>query len=149
LGLTLHIQNVRDPDEFDSAFSALTSEHAEALLVLPDPVFYIHRAQIAELAEQNRLPTMFGVRKYVDAGGLISYGVSAPDIDRRIATYADPDINRRVAVSMGTLLTGAQPPEPRMEAPTKFELAINLKTAQALGLTIPQPLLSQADEVIE
>jgi putative ABC transport system substrate-binding protein len=136
LGVQLHLVEARGPDAFDNAFAAMTSAHAGALLVLGEPVFLLHRGRLAELAAMSHLPTMHNIREYVEAGGLISYGPSAPDVWRRGATYVDK------------ILKGAKPADLPVEQPTKFELVINLKTAQALGLTIPPIILFQADEVI-
>jgi len=136
LGVQLHLVEARGPDAFDNAFAAMTSAHAGALLVLGEPVFLLHRGRLAELAAMSHLPTMHNIREYVEAGGLISYGPSAPDVWRRGATYVDK------------ILKGAKPADLPVEQPTKFELVINLRTAQALGLTIPPIILFQADEVI-
>jgi putative ABC transport system substrate-binding protein len=136
LGVQLHLLEARGPDAFDRAFAAMTCAHADALLVLGDPMFSQHRRRLAELAATSRLPTMYTFREYVEAGGLMSYGASPPDGWRRGATYVDK------------ILKGAKPADLPVEQPMKFELVINLKTAQALGLTIPPTLLFQADEVI-
>src|SRR5262245_31733443 len=132
LGLQLHVVELREPQEFESAFSAMTQARADALLVLADTVFLSHRAQVAALAAKSRLPTIFNVRQYAEVGGLMAYGPSLVDLFRRAATYVDK------------ILKGAKP----VELPTKFELIINLKTAKALGMTIPPSLLLLADEVI-
>jgi putative tryptophan/tyrosine transport system substrate-binding protein len=136
LGVQLHLLEARGPDTFDSAFAAMTSAHAGALLVLGDSMFLQHRRRLAELAATSRLPTMHNVRPYVEAGGLMAYGPSPLDILRRAATYVDK------------ILQGAKPADLPVEQPTKFDLVINLKTAQALGLTIPPSVLFQATEVI-
>jgi putative ABC transport system substrate-binding protein len=136
LGVQLHRVEARGPDAFDRAFAAMTSAHAGALLVLGDSMVFQHRRRFAELAATSRLPTMHNIRAYVEAGGLMAYGPNTPDIRRRAATYVDK------------ILKGAKPGDLPIEQPTKFELVINLKTAQALGLTIPPTLLFQADEVI-
>jgi putative tryptophan/tyrosine transport system substrate-binding protein len=136
LGVQLQPVEVRAPDEFTSAFAALRSERASALMLLADSMFGSHRAQVVDLAAKSRLPSMFWVKDFVAAGGLLSYGASYPDLLRRAATYVDK------------ILKGAKPADLPMEQPTKFELVINLKTAQALGLTLPPTLLFQADEVI-
>jgi putative tryptophan/tyrosine transport system substrate-binding protein len=136
LAVQLHLAEVRDSKEFERAFSAMTRERAEALIVLADPMFLSERRRIAELAAQSRLPTAFNVRQYVEAGGLLSYGPSLTDLFRRAAYYVDK------------ILKGTKPADLPVERPTKFELIINLKTAQALGLTIPPTLLFQADEGI-
>ena len=122
--------------EFESTFSAMTRERAEALIVLADPMFLSERRRIAELAAQSRLPTGFNVRQYVEAGGLLSYGPSLTDLFRRAAGYVDK------------ILKGAKPADLPVERPRQFELVINLSAAQALGLTIPPTLLFQADEVL-
>jgi putative ABC transport system substrate-binding protein len=137
LGMTLQLVEVRDPSEFDHAFAAMTNAHAEALMVLIDPLVNAYRARLADLAIQSRLPTMFDERIQVRAGGLLSYGVSMQEVMRRAAYYVD------------RLLKGAKPADLPVEQPMKFELVINLKTAQALGLTIPPTLLFLADEVIQ
>ena len=108
-----------------------------ALFVFGDPLFGVHRARLAALAVQNGLPTMYTNKPHVEAGGLMSYGPSFPDLWRRAATYVDK------------ILRGAKPADLPIEQPTKFELVINLKTAKALALTVPQALLARADEVIE
>jgi putative ABC transport system substrate-binding protein len=139
LGLHLHVVEVRRADELDTAFAAMTQTRAEALLVVEDGVLVSSslRGRIADLAALSRLPAMYGQKFYVEAGGLMSYGPSLPDIYRCAATYVDK------------LLKGAQPGDLPVEQPTTFELVINLTTAQALGLTIPPSLLFQADEVIQ
>ncbi len=114
----------------------MTSEHAGALVVLADPFWFPHRKRLAALAIEHRLPAIFGGRFYAEAGGLISYGANAPAMYRRGAYYVDK------------ILKGAEPADLPIERPTKFELVINLKTAQALGLAIPPTLLFQADDVI-
>jgi len=137
LGVQLQILEARGPDDFEKAFAAMTRERAGALFVLGDGMFLLHRTRIAELAAKHRLPAMYPVRGFVDAGGLIVYGPSPRDNFRRAATYVD------------RILKGAKPADLPVEQPTKFELVINLKTATALGLTIPQSLLIRADQVIE
>ncbi len=108
-----------------------------ALLVAPGPATELHKKRVADLAAKSRLPAMYGSREFVDLGGLMSYGPSQPDLFRRAATYVDK------------ILNGAKPADLPVEQPTKFELVINLKTAKALGLTIPQALLLRADRIIE
>jgi ABC-type uncharacterized transport system substrate-binding protein len=137
LGVQLQLLEARGPEEFDGAFAAMAKERVAALLVLTDPVFFLHRARLADLAAKNRLPSMHSIREYVEAGGLMSYGPSLPDLERRAATFVDK------------ILKGAKPADLPVEQPTKFELVVNLKTAKAIGLTIPQTLLFRADEVIE
>jgi putative tryptophan/tyrosine transport system substrate-binding protein len=136
LGVQLHLVEARGPDAFDSAFAAMTSTHAGALLVLADNMFFQHRRRLAELAATSRLPAMYNIPPMVEAGGLMAYGPSTPDIRRRAAVYVD------------RILKGAKPADLPVEQPMKFELVINLKTAEALGITIPPTLLFQADEVI-
>ena len=137
LGVQLHPLAARGPDEFDGAFAAMAKDRVEALLVIPDPVFNSYRARLADLAAKSRLPAAYGYREHVEAGGLISYGPSLPDLWRRAAGYVD------------RIFKGAKPADLPVQQPTKFELVINLKTAKALGLTIPQSLLLRADEVME
>ena len=127
----------RGPDDLERAFAAMTREHAGALFVPWDGTFLVHMTRITRLAARTRLPTLYGQRGYVDAGGLASYGPSAIESFRRAATYVDK------------ILKGAKPGDLPVEQPTKFELVINLKTAKALGLTIPPSLLGRADEVIQ
>jgi putative ABC transport system substrate-binding protein len=128
---------VRGPDEFDGAFAAMSDGQAAALLVLPDPMLAFHQTRIIDLANKHRLPSMYGLRDHVAAGGLMSYGPDYAQIYRRAAAYVDK------------ILKGTKPADLPVELPTKFELVINLKTAKALGLTIPPSLLARADEVIE
>jgi putative ABC transport system substrate-binding protein len=136
LGVELHLMEVRGPDEFDGAFAAMAKERVGALLVWGDPVLDAHRARIAELAARSRLPAAYTLRAWVEAGGLMAYGAEFRDNWRRAAGYVD------------RILKGAKPADLPVEQPTKFELVINLKTAKALGLTIPPSLLLRADEVI-
>jgi len=137
LGVQLHLVEAHGPDAFDSAFAAMTSAHAGALLVLGDTMFQTHRRRLAELAATSRLPTMHNARPFVEAGGLMAYGQSTLDIQRRAAVYVDK------------ILKGAKPGDLPVERPVKFELVINLKTAKALGITMPPSLLLLADEVIQ
>jgi putative ABC transport system substrate-binding protein len=136
LKVRLQILEARAPTELAAAFSAVTKESADALLLLGDPMFFGERTRIVELAAKNRLPLMGGQTEYAEAGGLLAYGVDHRDSFRRAATYVDK------------ILKGAKPGDLPVEQPTKFELVINLKTAKALGLTIPQSLLQRADQVI-
>jgi ABC-type uncharacterized transport system substrate-binding protein len=128
---------LRDADDIDGTFRRATDARAGALLVGAAGLLFPRARRIAELAARNRLPAMYELRPYVEAGGLISYG---PDIN---------DIWRRAAAFVDKILKGAKPADLPVEQPTKFELVINLKTAKALGLTIPPALLLRADEVIE
>jgi putative tryptophan/tyrosine transport system substrate-binding protein len=138
LRLQLQSVEVSSAVDLDRAFSAVTNQRAQAL-ILPagNPVGFANRGQIASFAQRNRLPSMYPVKEYVDAGGLMSYGPSNPDMRRRAATYVDK------------ILKGAKPAELPVEQPTKFELFINLKTAQEIGLTIPPNVLARADKVIK
>ena len=137
--LRLHLQplEARRADQLDDAFAALTNQRAGALLVLADGVFLLNRARIADLAAKRRVATMYGLREHVDAGGLVFYGASLRDSFRRAAIYVDK------------IIKGADPGDLPIEQPTKFELVLNLKTAKALGLTIPPSLLARADETIK
>ena len=137
LGLELQRLHASNAAEIDLAFAGMVRERATVLFVVPDSLFILHRARLAELTSKHRLPTMHGLRENVDAGGLMSYGPSVSAQSRRAATYVDK------------ILKGARPGELPIEQPTTFELVINLKTARALGITIPQGLLLRADEVIE
>ncbi len=137
LGAQLQVVEASYPDQLDSAFAAMTRERASALLVLTDSMFFGQRRRVADLAAKSRLPAMYSQREFVDVGGLISYGPSLSDMFRRAATDVDK------------ILRGAKPGDIPIEQPTKFELVMNLKTARALGIAIPQPLLLRADEVIQ
>jgi putative ABC transport system substrate-binding protein len=137
LGLRLHVVEVRHADELDTAFAAMTQARVDALLVLEKLLLIDHlRGRLADLAAKSRLPAMYYWKMSVDAVGLMSYGPSLSDMQRRAATYVDK------------ILKGAKPGDLPVEQPTTFELVINLKTVQALGLTLPPALLFQADEVI-
>jgi putative ABC transport system substrate-binding protein len=136
LAVELHVVEVRQPHELASAFAALTVWRAEALLTISDPVFGPRLAELAQMAATHRLPAIYVTRAFAEVGGLLAYGPSWADNFRRAATYVDK------------VLKGAKPADLPVEQPMKFELVINLKTAQALGLTIPPTLLFQADEVI-
>jgi len=128
---------VRGPDDFADAFEAAVKSGAGGLITLDDPFTIAHRTRIVNLALKYRLPAVYGVRPFADAGGLMTYGPDRVDQNRRAATYVDK------------ILRGAKPADLPVEQPTKFELVINLKTAKALGLTIPQSLLLRADAVIQ
>jgi putative tryptophan/tyrosine transport system substrate-binding protein len=137
LGLHLYVVELRRADELDRAFVTMTQEGIEALFVLAEPLLIDGlRGRIVERVATSRLPAMYGWRMYVEAGGLMSYGPSLPDLRRRAAYYVD------------RILKGAKPADLPVEQPTKFELIINLKTAKALGITMPPSLLVLADEVI-
>jgi putative tryptophan/tyrosine transport system substrate-binding protein len=137
LKLQLQALEARVPQEIDSAFAAMTRERASAVVILVDAIFTNQRRQIAELSVKGRLPSVYGAREYAEAGGLMDYSVDPVDLEGRAAIYVDK------------ILKGVRPADLPIEQPTKFELAINLKTAKALGLTIPQSLLLRADQVIE
>jgi putative ABC transport system substrate-binding protein len=137
LGVQLHPLELRGPDDFERVFAAMTARQAEGLVVLPATVHYVNRARIIALAISHRLPSMFWRREFVDAGGLMSYGSDQPQMYRRAASL------------VSKILQGAKPGDLPVEQPRKFELIINLKTAKALGLTIPEPVLLLADEVIQ
>ena len=137
LGVTILPVEARTPQEIERAFALMTQKKAGAAIVLRGPVFLRLVRPIAELAAKHRLPTMLGVREYVEAGGLMSYGTNNFEQYRRAATYVDK------------IFKGAKPADLPVEQPTKFELFINGKTAKALGLKIPQSLLISADKVIE
>ena len=128
---------MRSPGDLDGAFEAATRQHASALITVEDPLTVNHRRQIADFAAKNRLPAIYGLKEFVDAGGLISYGAHLADLQRRAAGYVDK------------IFKGAKPSDLPVEQPTKFEFVINLATAKALGLDVPPTLLARADEVIE
>ena len=127
----------RAPNEIDGAFSVMAREHADALVVLGGPLAMNQKSRIVELAASYKLPAIYYERELVMVGGLMSYGTDLRDVNKRAATYVDK------------ILKGARPADLPVEQPTKFELVVNLKTAQALGLTIPPSILDLADEVIE
>ncbi len=136
LGVTL-VPAEFTPNQYTHAFTLISRARADALFVGPNPATYNDRALIVDFAARTRLPSIFANRESVEAGGLMSYGASNRDNFRRAATYVDK------------ILKGAKPADLPVEQPTKFELVINLKTAKALGLTIPPSLLGRADEVIQ
>jgi putative tryptophan/tyrosine transport system substrate-binding protein len=137
LKVQLQNLNVVDPKDIEAAFGAARKERVDALLVLTSIATNLHQRQILDLAVKNRLPAIYYTMEWVEAGGLLAYGTSYADLFRRAATYVDK------------ILKGAKPYDLPVEQPTKFELAINLRTARALGLTIPQSVLLRADRVIE
>jgi putative ABC transport system substrate-binding protein len=137
LGLKLEPIAARAPSEIDKAVAAMTGTRVQGVLVLSDPMFSGEARRLAQLASKSGLPTMYGFREDVSAGGLMAYGPSFPEMYRHAAIYVDK------------ILKGAKPADLPVEQPTKFELVINLKTAKALGLTIPQTLLLRADQVIQ
>ena len=137
LGVAFQPVEVRGHAELEGAFAAMVRERANGIVVAQDPVTFGSRSQVAVLAARNRLPAVYGVREFAEAGGLMSYGPNIADQFRRAAMYVDK------------ILKGAKPGDLPIEQPTKFELVINLKTAKALGLTLPPSLLQRADQVIE
>jgi len=137
LGVVVQGVDARGQAEFDAAFSAMKRARADAVILAVNTPFIAHRRRLAELAVSHRLPMMAAAREYAEAGALLSYGTDYPDRFRRAATYVDK------------ILKGAKPGDLPIEQPTTFELVINLKTARALGLTIPQSVLGRADEVIQ
>jgi putative tryptophan/tyrosine transport system substrate-binding protein len=137
LGVQLQLVEARGPADFDRAFSEMTRARAGALTVLGSAMFSSERRRLVDLAAKHRLPAVYTSKDFVDAGGLMAFGPNLADSFRRAATYVDK------------ILKGAKPADLPVEQPTKFELVMNLKTAKALGLTIPQTLLLRADEVIQ
>jgi putative tryptophan/tyrosine transport system substrate-binding protein len=137
LRLNLQSEEAKDAKDFEPAFDAMVREHADALIVLSDAFMTIHRATLAELTAKHRIPVLYGHNLYTEAGGLMSYGPSGPDLVRGAAAYVDK------------ILKGATPADLPVAQPVKFALIINLKTAKALGLEIPPTLLARADKVIE
>jgi putative ABC transport system substrate-binding protein len=137
LGVTVYSAEARAPADLDRTFAAIKTERADALLVITDPVTFGQRQRVIEFATQSSLPTMFEVREFVDAGGLLSYGPSLIGMVKRSAVFVD------------RILKGAKPADLPVEQPTEFELVANLKAAKAIGKTIPQPLLLRADSVVQ
>lgn len=137
MNVQLHVLEARTPDDFDSAFSAMMKDRPGGLIVLGSSMFFAERTRIVALAAQRRLPSIYLLGQYAEAGGLMAYGASNRESFRRAATYVDK------------VLKGAKPSDLPIEQATKFELIINVKTAKALGLTIPLGLLQRADEVIQ
>jgi putative ABC transport system substrate-binding protein len=136
LKVQLQVLEARAPSDFAGAFSAMTKVRASGVIILTSSMFYAERTRIAELAAQSRVPAIYSPREFAEAGGLMAYGINIHESFRRAATYVDK------------ILKGAKPADLPIEQATKFELVINLKTAKALGLTIPPSLLGRADEVI-
>jgi putative ABC transport system substrate-binding protein len=137
LALRLQFVEAKRPDELASAFSVMTTGGANAMTLFPSPMFYAEQRRLVDLAVTHRLPVIYSFREAVDLGGLMSYGTYIPDLFRQAATFVDK------------ILKGAKPADLPVQQPTKFDLVINLKTAKALGLTIPQSVLLQADDVIQ
>ena len=136
LAIELSFVSARTPEEFGPAFSAVSRAHAQALYVLDTPLFFTHRTMLLELASKARLPAIYSYSRWADAGGLMSYGANLGELWHRSAAYVDK------------ILKGANPGDLPIEQPTKFEFVVNLKTAKVLGITIPESILLQADEVI-
>lgn len=137
LGIEVQSLELRSPDDFDGAFETVRRQHPDALMIVEDPLTFNHRNRIADFAVGQQLPSLSGLSEFAVAGGLMSYGANQADLYRRAAGYIDK------------ILKGAKPADLPVQQPTKFELVINLKTAKALGITIPPSLLARADEVIE
>ncbi len=137
LGIEVQSLEVRGPGDFNPVFEAARLQHPDALITVEDPLTADHRKQIVDFAATNRLPAIHGIREFVEVGGLMAYGASLSDLFRRAAGYVDK------------ILRGTKPADLPIQQPTKFELVINIKTAKALGLTVPPSLLARADEVIE
>jgi putative ABC transport system substrate-binding protein len=137
LGISLQVVNVHGPKELESAFRSMLEPRVDALVIQVSAMFFGERSRLAELAAKERIPTIVSERAYAEAGCLITYGAGFADTFSRAAEYVDK------------ILKGAKPADLPIEQPTKFELMINLKTAKALGLTVPPALLARADEVIE
>jgi putative tryptophan/tyrosine transport system substrate-binding protein len=137
LGFQVRLVQVRSAADFDAAFAAILRERPDALLTVTDPLVFAYRERITQFTVQNKIPAIFEFKPFADLGGLMSYGPNMPELWRRAAYYAD------------RILKGAKPAELPVEQPTKFELVINVKTATAIGLVIPQALLLRADEIIQ
>jgi putative ABC transport system substrate-binding protein len=137
VGIEIQSLEVKGPQDFDGAFEAVKSQRPDALITIDDPLMLDNRSRILQFAATERLPTIHGLREFVVAGGLMSYGASLSDLYRRAADYVDK------------ILKGAKAADLPVEQPTKFDLIINLGTARALGITVPPNLLARADEVIE
>jgi putative ABC transport system substrate-binding protein len=137
LGVDLLVLNARNQSEVEAAFSQLVQQKAGGLIVSADTVFFGLRDRVIPLAARHKVPTIYQYREFPTSGGLMAYGPSLPEVFRVVGVYA------------GRILKGEKPADLPVQQPTKFELVINLKTAQALGLTIPETLLATADEIIQ
>src|SRR5262249_47184406 len=136
-GISVFGVTAQGRDDIDRSFAALTRERVQGLIVLPNPITLTHQTQIVELAAKNRLRAMYPYAEFTESGGLMAYSANRTELYRRSATFVDK------------ILRGTKPADLPIEQPTKFQLVINLKTAKALGLTIPQSLLLRADQIIE
>ena len=137
LGIEPRLLDVRSPEQIEPAIVAAAAQQTQALVIGNDTVMHSNRGHVVELAAKHKLPATYYAREFVDAGGLMTYGVNYPDLYRRAATFVDK------------IFKGAKPSDLPVEEPTRFDLVVNLKTAKALGLTVPPTLLARADEVIE
>ena len=137
LGIEVQSLGIRSPDELDGALEDALRQNAAGLIIIEDPLTYDNRQQIVTFAAKSKLPAIYGVREFADAGGLLAYGANLADLTRRAAGYVDK------------ILKGTKPSDLPVEQPTKFDFLIDLKTAKSLGLSIPPALLARADEVIE
>ncbi len=137
IGVEIQVVEAAKVDDFDAAFSAMAKERADGLIVLVNPMFFVQRQHIIERAARYRLPAIYEWKSFVQSGGLISYGADVPDIYRRTAGFVDK------------IVKGAKPADLPVEGPKLFDMAINLKTARVLGVTIPEPIVKQAVQVIE
>ena len=137
LAILLVAVDVRNPDRFAEAFATIGQSNAQAVYVVEDPIFFAHRTELLRLASAARLPTIHELRRFPEAGALMSYGPDLYDLFRRSALYVDK------------ILKGAKPADLPVEQPTRFELVINLKTAKALGIRVPETMIALADDLIE
>lgn len=137
LRIRLHFSDVQSADDLESAFARIRTERADALVVFPSPLLFFERKRIVALVTKHRLPAMFNNSQAVEIGGLIGYGASLRDLGRQTASYVD------------RILKGTKPTDLPVQQPTKFELVVNLRSAKALGITVPQSILVRADRVIE
>ena len=137
LGVRIQVVEAKEVADFDGAFAAMVNERAEALIVMINPMYNVQRRHIIERAEKHRLPAIYEWKEFVQSGGLLSYGADVQDVYRRSAGFVDK------------ILKGARPADLPVEGPTRFDVSVNLKTAKALGLTIPQSILSQSVQTLE
>ena len=137
LGIDIHTVTVHQAEDLESAFLSMRKNRDQGVAVMSPAFMFVHRQAVLEFAAAHRIPAVYELQIFVEAGGLMSYGVNVSEMERRAANYMDK------------ILRGAKPADLPIEQPTKFELVINLKTAKTLGLTIPPSLLARADEVIQ